>query len=183
MTAQTLVLNASFEPLMIVEWERAIVLWAQGKVEIVETYDRVIRSAKLAMRLPSVVRFLHYVQQHRGMRVVPFTRANLYARDRYACQFCGDVLPFERLTFDHVIPVAQGGQRSWENLVSACEPCNRRKADRTPEQAGMHLLRKPKRPVATPASRLSARKVHVGWRDYLELDPKRATVGDEDSLT
>lgn len=156
---QTLVLNASYEPLKVVDWQRAITLWVQGKVEIVETHDREVRAVTFSFKLPSVVRLLQMVRLKKRP-VVQFTRANIYARDEFACQYCGEAFEPEDLTFDHVIPVAQGGRRGWTNIVTACEPCNRRKASRTPDEAGMTLLREPKRPlVLAPVMKLT-----VGWR-------------------
>lgn len=156
---QTLVLNASYEPLKIVDWQRAITLWVQGKVEILERHDREVRAVTFSFKLPSVVRLLQMVRL-RKRPVVQFTRANIYARDEFSCQYCGETFELEDLTFDHVVPVAQGGRRNWTNIVTACEPCNRRKAARTPAEAGMTLLREPRRPtVLAPVLKLS-----IGWR-------------------
>lgn len=163
---QCLVLNFSYEPLKVVSWERAITLWAQDKVEIVEEGDREIRSVRFTMRMPLVVRLKYYItRKHRP--VVQFSRANIYQRDDYTCQYCWDRFEPHKLTFDHVIPVAQGGKRGWENVVSACEPCNRKKADRTPEQAGMVLRRQPRRPIVlAPTMKLS-----FGWRTPEKWQP------------
>jgi 5-methylcytosine-specific restriction endonuclease McrA len=165
---QTLVLNASYEPLKVVDWQRAITLWVQGKVEIVETHDREVRSVSFSFKLPSVVRLLQMVRL-RKRPVVQFTRANIYARDEFTCQYCAGVYEPEDLTFDHIVPVAQGGRRVWTNIVTACEPCNRKKAARTPEEAGMTLLRQPKRPlVLAPAMKLTIGwKTPANWYSYL----------------
>jgi 5-methylcytosine-specific restriction endonuclease McrA len=165
---QTLVLNSSYEPLKVVDWQRAITLWFQGKAEIVEEHDTVIRSVSFTMKMPSVVRLLYFIKQKRRP-VVQFTRANIYARDEFTCQYCAGVYEPEDLTFDHIVPVAQGGRRGWTNIVTACEPCNRRKAARTPEEAGMTLLRQPKRPlVLAPAMKLTIGwKTPANWYSYL----------------
>lgn len=165
---QTLLLNATYEPLKVVDWQRAITLWAQGKVEIVETHDREVRSVSFTFKLPSVVRLLHYIRQ-RKRPVVQFTRANIYTRDNYTCQYCEQPKPVEDLTFDHVVPVAFGGTRTWENIVTACEPCNRRKGARTPAEAGMALRHKPRRPaVLLPATRITiGLRTPANWRSYL----------------
>lgn len=165
---QTLVLNATYEPLKVVDWQRAITLWAQGKVEIIEEHDRVIRAVTFTMKMPSVVRLLYFVKL-RKRPVVQFTRANIYARDEFTCQYCAERKEPHLLTFDHVVPVSQGGKRGWENIVAACEPCNRKKADRTPEQAGMRLIRTPRRPIVlAPTMKLSAGyRTPATWRDYL----------------
>ena len=156
---QTLVLNASFEPLKVVDWQRAITLWVQGKVEILETHERETRAVSFTFKLPSVVRLLYMVRLRRRP-TVQFTRANIYARDEFTCQYCAKQFEPEDLTFDHVVPVAQGGKRGWTNIVTACEPCNRKKADRTPEEAGLTLLRQPRRPLVLAPSM----KLTVGWR-------------------
>ena len=175
MAEQVLVLNASYEPLKVVPWERAVTLWVQGKAEVVAEYEREVRSVSFSFRLPSVVRLLHFVKL-RKRPVVQFTRANIYARDGFTCQYCSTTFEPEDLTFDHVVPVSRGGTRGWENIVTSCEPCNRQKGPRTPEEAGMTLQRKPHRPAVVP----HAMKLTVGyrtpatWRDYLywnvELD-------------
>lgn len=165
---QTLVLNASYEPLKVVDWQRAVTLWCQGKVEIVETHDREVRAVTFTFKLPSVVRLLHFVKL-RKRPVVQFTRANIYVRDNYTCQYCDEVFEPERLTFDHVVPVADGGTRGWENIVTACEPCNRKKGARTPEAAGLVLRRQPRRPLVLPYTvRVTIGfRTPANWRDYL----------------
>lgn len=167
---QTLVLNATFEPLKIVSWQRAMTLFVQGKAEVLEEHEREARSVSFTFRLPSVVRLLRFVRVRQKADYVPFTRANIYSRDDYTCQYCGEPFEPEDLTFDHVVPAAQGGRRSWENIVTACVPCNKRKAARTPEQAGMHLIRPAKKPSSTPALRVTVglrRNTPDSWRSYL----------------
>src|SRR5262245_32432773 len=103
---QTLLLNASYEPLKVVHWQKAVTLWAQGKVEIIEEHDRVIRAVSFSFRLPSVIRLLRFVKIKRRYDYVPFSRANIYARDKHCCQYCNQPFPTVELTFDHVVPVA-----------------------------------------------------------------------------
>ena len=173
---QTLLLNATYEPLKIVHWRKAITLYCQGKVEVISVYNREIRGVSITFKLPSVIRLLRFVRIKRQVDYVPFSRANIYARDNHTCQYCGRVHPTTDLTFDHVIPVAQGGRKAWDNIVAACVTCNRRKGGRTPAQAGMSLIRTPKRPSKAPAVRLTIGLRHTpdSWRDYLywnvELD-------------
>ena len=152
---QTLLLNASYEPLKIVHWQKAVTLWCQGKVEVISVYDREIRAVSFSFKLPSVIRLLRYIKIKRRFDYVPFSRANIYARDDHNCQYCGDGFPTSELTFDHVVPVAQGGRKDWENIVTCCVTCNRRKGGRTPAEAGMHLMRMPKRPDTAPAIRIT----------------------------
>lgn len=172
----TLLLNASYEPLKVVHWQKAVTLWCQGKVEVISVYDREVRSVSISFKLPSVIRLLRYVRIKRRFDYVPFSRANIYARDGYSCQYCGRTLPAGELTFDHVVPVAQGGRKDWENIVTCCVNCNREKGGRTPEEAGMRLVRLPSRPQAAPAIRITIGLRHTpdSWRDYLywnvELD-------------
>lgn len=173
---QTLLLNASYEPLRVVHWRKAVTLWCQGKVEILSVYDREIRAVSFSFKLPSVIRLLRYIKIKRRFDYVPFSRANIYARDEYTCQYCGDTCPTSELTFDHILPVAHGGRKDWENIVTSCINCNREKGGRTPAEARMQLIRAPRRPASTPAIRITVGLRHApeSWRDYLywnvELD-------------
>ena len=169
---QTLLLNASYEPLKIVHWQKAITLWCQGKVEVIAVHDREIRAVSVSFKLPSVIRLLRFVKIKRRFDYVPFSRANIYARDNHTCQYCNESLPTAELTFDHVVPVARGGQKGWDNIVTCCIPCNRRKGDRTPEEVGFRLLRRPRRPPALPSLSLglAPNRAPESWRDYLFWD-------------
>ena len=173
---QTLLLNATYEPLKVVHWRKAVTLFCQGKVEVISVYDREIRSVSISFRLPSVIRLLRYIKIKRRFDYVPFSRANIYARDDHRCQYCGDLFPIAELTFDHVVPVAKAGRKDWENIVTCCITCNRRKGGRTPEESGMSLVRRPRRPAHVPAIRITIglRNAPDSWRDYLywnvELD-------------
>ena len=173
---QTLLLNATYEPLKVVHWQKAITLWCQGKVEIIASHDREIRAVSFSVKLPSVIRLLRYVRIKKRFDYVPFSRANIYARDGYTCQYCSQQFPTQELTFDHVVPVSQGGRKDWENIVTCCVSCNRRKGGRTPEEARMRLIKPPRRPDSAPAIRITIGLRHApdSWRDYLywnlELD-------------
>ena len=173
---QTLLLNATFEPLKVVHWQKAVTLWCQGKVEIIAVHDREVRAVSFSFRLPSVIRLLRYVKIKKRFDYVPFSRANIYARDSYTCQYCAEPFPTQELTFDHVVPVSQGGRKDWENIVTCCVSCNRRKGGRTPDEAQMRLIRVPRRPDSAPAIRITIglRQAPESWRDYLywnlELD-------------
>ena len=173
---QTLLLNATYEPLKVVHWQKALTLWCQGKVEVISVYDREVHSVSVSFKLPSVIRLLRFVRIKRRIDYVPFSRANIYARDKHRCLYCGHSFPTSDLTFDHVIPVAHGGRKDWENIVSCCVTCNRRKGGRTPEEAGMRLITVPRRPNSAPAVRftIGVRQAPDSWRDYLywnvELD-------------
>lgn len=166
---QCLVLNATFEPLKVVDWQRAMSLFCMGKVEIIDTHDREVRAVTFSFKLPSIVRLFKFVKVKRMTDSVPFTRANIYRRDNHQCQYCGKQFHSEDLTFDHVIPEAQGGRKSWENIVAACMPCNRQKDARTPAQAGMPLRRTPHKPRPAPVFHVTMymKKTPDSWRDYL----------------
>ena len=152
----TLLLNATYEPLKVVDWRRAIRLWCQGKVEVLSVYDREVHSVSLTVKLPSVIRLLNYITIKRHFNLVPFSRANIYARDDHLCQYCGRGFPPAELTFDHVVPVRYGGRKDWENIVTSCVSCNRRKGGRTPAEAGMRVIRPPRRPPRRDFSRVRA---------------------------
>jgi 5-methylcytosine-specific restriction endonuclease McrA len=170
MNAAVLVLDAGMRPLRVEPWQRAICDLFLGKVEVVEwkfhSKDRTIQGASGPWPMPSVVRVL---SQFRRDRIrVKFSRLNIYTRDKFTCQFCGDRRDSEDLTFDHVVPRSRGGQTTWENIVTACVECNKRKADRTPAEARMHLLRQPRKPAYLPAMtvRMDARLLPAEWKPY-----------------
>ena len=167
MTAQTLLLSAGYEPIKVVSWQRAITLLTLGKIEVLEEYDREVRSPTIVFKMPAVVRLLRMFK--RNKRVLKFSRINIYARDKYRCQYCSQKLPISELTYDHVIPRSKGGKTAWDNIVAACAACNRRKGNRTPEQAHMRLLTRPTRPKWVPVMmvRVNRDTAPNAWRDYL----------------
>jgi 5-methylcytosine-specific restriction endonuclease McrA len=164
---QVLLLNLSYEPLKVINWKKAITLLCLGKVEVIEEYGYDIHSVSLTIKLPSVVRLLRLVK--RPKRPVRFSRQNIYARDRYRCQYCGKRFVSEELTYDHVLPRSRGGKTEWENIVTCCVSCNRKKGGKTPVEAKMRLIRKPTRPSWVPALRITIgiKEVPTAWRDYL----------------
>jgi 5-methylcytosine-specific restriction endonuclease McrA len=168
-----LVLNADFRPLSyyplsLWPWEEAVKAVYQDRVDVVSVYDKVVRSPSLEMQLPSVVSLKSYVAQDRAPA---FTRFNLFLRDRFTCQYCGSP---HNLTFDHVIPRRLGGRTSWENVATACAPCNLKKGGRTPKQAGMPLLIEPIRPTSwhlpEHGRAFPPNYLHETWRDWLYWD-------------
>ena len=164
---QVLLLNITYEPLKIINWKRALTLLFMGKAEVIEEYDREIHSVSFTVKLPSVLRLLKLIKRPKSP--IKFSRQNIYARDRYTCQYCGIRHPAEELTYDHVLPKSRGGKTAWENIVTCCVDCNRKKGGRTPPEATMRLIRKPERPTWVPALRItiSIRRVPESWRDYL----------------
>ncbi len=167
--SRTLLLNSTFEPLRVISWQRAVTMTYIGKVEVVRSYDRMLRSVSTHIEAPAVVRLRQFVRRHRVR--IAFSRRNVFLRDDYSCQYCGLVLPASELTTDHVDPRRSGGNSSWENVVAACVPCNRRKGGRTPREARMPLRRRPQRPNHLPslALRLSREGAPALWHDFLGI--------------
>ncbi|MBI5184719.1 MAG: HNH endonuclease [Nitrospinae bacterium] len=165
---RVLLLNNTFEPIKVLDWKKAVTLLTLGKVEVVEEYDREVRTVSFSIRLPSIVRLLKFVRIKKKKEVY-FSRQNIFIRDNFSCQYCGGKLKQQELTFDHVVPKFMGGRTTWENIVTACVPCNRKKAGRTPSQAGMRLLRGPAKPRWTPVLRITFhfKNTPESWRDYL----------------
>ncbi|MBI4286067.1 MAG: HNH endonuclease [Chloroflexi bacterium] len=134
-----LVLNQTYEPLNICQARRAVVLIYRGKAEVVENDSGSMHSANLVFPLPSVIRLAHLIKRPHIQKKL--SRFEVFNRDHYTCQYCGKET--HQLTLDHVIPRHRGGEHTWENVVSACPWCNRHKAGRTPEEAGMKLKHHP----------------------------------------
>jgi 5-methylcytosine-specific restriction endonuclease McrA len=172
MSAQALclVLDIDYRPLRVDDWKRAFSDVMIGKQEVVVySRDRTIQGVSQTYPMPAVVRVLRRFKRDRIR--IKFSRLNIYARDGFACQYCGGRFPTEDLTFDHVVPRAQGGKTCWENIVTCCGGpggCNATKADRTPAQAGMRLLRAPRKPHVLPAVmvKMDATRLPEEWRDY-----------------
>lgn len=160
---ETLLLNASGEPLRVISWQRAISLAMRGKVEVLERYESLLRSAHHSYVMPAVVRLRVYQRQPRG---VAFSRYNVFRRDQFTCQYCGAQPGLSALTFDHVVPRARGGGTHWANIVTACGACNNRKADRSLEASKMHLARWPAAPDHLPLVS-PAEAPHASWAEYL----------------
>jgi len=161
MHRRTLVLNASYEPLVVVSLRRAMVLVISEKAEVVDA-DGEVRSAQAAYALPRVIRLLRYVRVPYRRRV-PLTRRAVLARDDGRCAYCGG----RASTVDHVQPRSRGGLHVWTNVVAACSPCNGRKADRTPAEAGMPLSVVPAEPAGTTAVWVVFGACDDAWEPYL----------------
>ncbi len=157
-----LVLNASYEPLNLVNVKRAIVLVLKKKAEIVEEREGEIRSERMKMRFPSVIRLLYLV--HVPYRSVSLSRRAVFVRDKHACQYCGG----RAESIDHVIPRSRGGEHTWKNVVAACRRCNTKKMNRLPSEAGLRLSHKPAEPNDHIWIFSLANDIHPTWEPYLE---------------
>jgi len=202
-TTRTLVLDASYKPHRVVTWQRAAQLINDGRAEVIELYEETLRAISretikslqlsksmlrwfelvvdgsdpnmLVVKMPAVIRLISVLGRK---KVVKFSRINVLTRDGFSCQYCGEKKPTVELNYDHVLPKSRGGKTTWSNIVSSCIPCNSRKGNRTPEEAGMRLLKAPICPKSLPIVALrvqSLGKIPSLWRDYLywnvELEP------------
>ena len=161
-----LVLNATYEPLSVVSVQRAIVLLLKEKAEILEAAEARLRAQHLSIPVPLVIRMVYYVRIPRYM-VLPLSRRTVLARDQYTCQYCGAAPGRADLTIDHVVPRSRGGETQWDNVVTACRPCNQRKGSRTPKEAGMPLHSAPRRPRFVALALLGEAKDREVWSKYL----------------
>ncbi|GIV90120.1 MULTISPECIES: HNH endonuclease [Chloroflexus] len=165
MAQRVLVLNASYEPLQLISVRRALILLLQEKAELVEAAMQQLRAQSVTYSVPLVIRLVRYIRIPRQLRL-PCSRRGVFARDRETCQYCGKQPGRAYLTMDHVIPRSQGGQTTWENVVTACRDCNHRKGGRTPEQANMVLLSTPRQPQYLAFALLGELERHDVWRKY-----------------
>ena len=167
MNDAVLVLNQNYEPLNVCNVRRAIVLVFDGKAEVLEHHGRPLKSASRIWESPSVIRMTYHIQRPRPR--VKLTRREVFIRDGFTCQYCGRMGGSD-LTIDHVVPKSRGGGHSWENLVSACKPCNHRKGGRLPNEARMTLKRAPMEPRASQyytIERRVAGDLDGAWEKFL----------------
>jgi len=171
-----LVLNADFRPLSYLplslwSWQDAIKAVFLDRVSILSHYETEVHSPTFKMRLPSVIALKDYIPMDRKPA---FTRFNVFLRDSFSCQYCGDEHTPHQLTFDHVIPRSKGGNTSWENVVAACSACNFTKGNMLPRQCGMYPLREPHQPSVWELQEngrlFPPGQLHQSWRDYLYWD-------------
>lgn len=164
---KVLVLNATYEPINVCSVRRAAVLLLKERAEMVEEGDVLLRSERTSLARPVVVRLLNYVHVPRDTSRRKITRRAVFARDGWACQYCGNR---SNLTVDHVIPRSKGGSSTWENIVASCAPCNRRKGNMLPAQARMHPQRKPKTPGPHVFITVAAQRIPQAWRQWLPAE-------------
>lgn len=160
-------LNATYEPLNVVSVRRAIVLLLKEKAEVIEATEAILRAERNVYQYPLVIRLVSYVKVPRQLSL-PLTRRTVLARDQYTCQYCGAQPGKSNLTVDHLIPRSKGGLTLWENVVTACGPCNQRKGNRTPHDASLTLRSKPARPRYIALVLLGYANAPHAWHKYLQ---------------
>ena len=177
-----LILNAdyrplSYFPLSVWSWQEAVKAIFRGTVRVVSEYDRSIHSPTTEFKLPSVLALKEYVPIS---HTPAFTRFNVFLRDAWHCQYCGDHFKTHQLTFDHVIPRSKGGKTSWDNIVAACRPCNTKKSNKMPHDCGMHPMVPPREPTVyelqETGKRFPPNFLHGSWGDFLYWDSELEEV-------
>ncbi len=165
MKLYSLKLDASWRPIEIITSFKAFSMCRSGRANVVEDYD--VKAHGTAM-FPAVIVLKSYVRKHEFL--LSCTRRNVYSRDDYTCQYCSmkAISKFD-LTLDHVLPKSRGGPKTWDNIVSSCHKCNEKKGARTPKEAGMRLLKEPKRPKATFIDFYPIKYVPKEWSPYIYL--------------
>ena len=158
-----LVLNQNYQPFNVCNARRAFVLLGLGKAELMANGRGDIHSVSLTFAVPSVIRLFHMVKRPLVQRRL--SRRAVFYRDKSTCQYCG--VETRSLTIDHIIPRSQDGPHQWENVVSACIPCNHRKAGRTPREAMMRLLRRPTAPRPNPYYLFNHRAILEEWHQFI----------------
>jgi 5-methylcytosine-specific restriction endonuclease McrA len=167
------VLNSGYEPIKVVNWRKAVVLWLQGKVEVLEFHSTLVHSPSCTLNLPAVMRLKQYIRPYLSI-TVRLSRQNIFLRDEHTCQYCHKRFSEKRLTIDHVVPISKGGRHEWTNVVTACSACNNKKGDKSPERANLILLRKPERPNWLPNRDLELQdnRMPSTWLPYLSAAGK-----------
>ena len=161
--AAVLVLNQNYEPLNVCNARRAVVLLDVGKAELLVNGRGMIHTTHVLFPAPSVIRLMYLIRRPLFQRRL--SRREVFIRDRYACQYCGR--ESHTLTLDHIIPRYKGGLHSWENVVSACVPCNHRKAARTPIEADMRLLHEARAPRPNPYYLFHTHFLEEEWLQFM----------------
>lgn len=194
-----LVLNRLWQAVNICTAKRALTLLFEGRAQVVmscedgsfQTYSfsewrdfsqqqphgEVIHTVSLKIRVPRVILLMIFDRMPK--KEVKFTRHNIFERDRNTCQYCGETFERKDLNLDHVIPRDRGGPTTWENIVCSCIECNTHKANRTPLEAGMRLIRKPKRPKWRPFVQVSLGLQHDSWKHFLDLAYWNVELGED----
>jgi 5-methylcytosine-specific restriction endonuclease McrA len=167
MYQRTLLLTPWYLPHKVLRWQDAVTMLFLEKADVVVEYDAVLRSPSMEMRAPAVIRARK--ASRRMKHGAKFCRVNVYTRDEFTCQYCGDRPSQRMLSYDHVVPRCAGGRTEWTNIVTACRPCNAKKGSFTCDEAGMWPRSKPKQPKALPVTGpfVEFEKAPDEWRDFL----------------
>ncbi len=168
MEKYALLLSSWYRPMRVVSWQVAVKLVYEERVETLASYEEKISSPSVTWRIPAVIR--HRRKTPRRSHRVTFSRANVYLRDGHQCQYCGKVFSASDLTLDHVVPRSQGGPRTWDNIVTACRPCNGKKSNLSCDEAGMFPLKEPRLPTTLPLvpKRFGVPAIPSQWLPFLE---------------
>jgi 5-methylcytosine-specific restriction endonuclease McrA len=194
-----LVLNRLWQAVNVCTARRALTLLFEGHAHVVlnddegafqtfsfnqwrdfseqEPHPETIATVSFKIRVPRVILLVMFDRLPK--KEVKFTRHNIFERDRNTCQYCGKIYERKDLNLDHVIPRDRGGPTSWENIVCSCVRCNTQKANRTPQEAGIHLVRKPKRPKWRPFVQINLGVHHDSWKHFLDLAYWNVELGED----
>ncbi|MBN1669560.1 MAG: HNH endonuclease [Kiritimatiellae bacterium] len=199
--ASVLVLNRLWQVVNICTAERALGLLFTGHAQVVHedggswntfsflewcdfshghTGEDVVRTVSLRIRIPRIILLLFF--ERLPNKDIKLTRHNVFERDRGTCQYCGKRYDRKDLNIDHVVPRHRGGVTTWDNVVCSCMRCNSRKSNRTPEEAGMHLIRRPKKPRWHPFIEIKFRRTFDhSWRHFLDVAYWNVEIGEEEA--
>jgi 5-methylcytosine-specific restriction endonuclease McrA len=194
-----LVLNRLWQAVNVCTARRALTLLFEGHAQVVlndgdgvfqtfsftqwrdissqQPHPETIATVSFKIRVPRVILLVMFDRMPK--KEVKFTRHNIFDRDRNTCQYCGEVFERKDLNLDHVVPRDRGGPTTWENIVCSCIVCNTKKANRTPQEAGLHLVRKPKRPKWRPFVQVSVGIQHDSWKHFLDLAYWNVELGED----
>ena len=172
---RALLLNCNGEPLQSIDGMRAIKLMLKGRVDVAfgatgtpSYWEENIATPNREFKLPAVLRLKYYVHKRSYKRPPRFQKRVLFNRDAWSCQYCGIELNYSCLTIDHVFPTSRGGSTSWRNCVAACKKCNSTKGNKTPEEAGMKLIKQPLEPHALHYWDISKSSIwHDDWNLFM----------------
>ena len=166
LSKSVLILNTNYSPMDICSAKRAICLFYNQKVEILESYREKVHSPSISLLLPSIIKLKNYVKNN-NMEVI-LSRKNLLIRDNYQCQYC--LSKKAPLTIDHIVPKNKGGEDSWANLVIACQNCNRKKGNKTLKQSNMNLNKSPRKPNKIQYFQKFIKSEQNSWKPYLFME-------------
>jgi 5-methylcytosine-specific restriction endonuclease McrA len=170
-TFRALVLNAYYEPVRIISWQRAMLLYFGDKIDVLESYDAEVRSVSQSFIIPAVIRLKGYTRPKKITYTVRFCREHVFIRDDHRCQYCYKKFHSRELTLDHVLPIYRGGKTSWTNVVACCQRCNQVKGGRTPLEAGFNLYKQPLIPQKNFLPTVLSYKMEIPsiWRQYFRF--------------